>query len=191
MAEQLKLPEVARRLGVSEKTARRYVKSGTLPSMFVGGAYRVSEEDLEGFLQSAKVTPSGGSPKAPASSQPSVNGLIEVERRLSRFSEAIIAFAARWGESVSSPDMNDRERLAIIRTALQLSDVISERVEDENWEAIPNQERLEIVTTMEQLNAVAEKGVNHLKSSAQTEAERKRFQERREQIRQWTRQISA
>ena len=183
MAEQLKLPEVARRLGVSEKTARRYVKSGTLPSMFVGGAYRVSEEDLEGFLQSAKVTPSGGSPKAPASSQPSVNGLIEVERRLSRFSEAIIAFAARWGESVSSPDMNDRERLAIIRTALQLSDVISERVEDENWEAIPNQERLEIVTTMEQLNAVAEKGVNHLKSSAQTEAERKRFQERREQIR--------
>jgi transcriptional regulator with XRE-family HTH domain len=123
--------------------------------------------------------------------EPSLLNGLEEERRLSRFSEAIIAVAARWGEAVSSPDMNDRERLAIIRAALQLSDVISERVEDENWEAIPNQERLEIVTTMEQLNAVAEKGVNHLKSSAQTEAERKRFQERREQIRQWTRQISA
>jgi excisionase family DNA binding protein len=81
VAEQLKLPEVARRLGVSEKTARRYVKSGALPSMFVGGAYRVSEEDLEGFLQDAKVTPSGGSPKAPASSQPSFNRLLEEERR--------------------------------------------------------------------------------------------------------------
>ncbi len=81
MAEQLKLPEVARRLEVSEKTARRYVKSGALPSIFVGGAYRVSEEDLEGFLQGAKVTPSGGSPKAPVSSQPSFNGLLEEERR--------------------------------------------------------------------------------------------------------------
>ena len=63
MAEQLKLPEVARRLGVSEKTARRYIKSGTLPSMFLGGAYRVSEEDLEAFLQGAKVTPGTNSPK--------------------------------------------------------------------------------------------------------------------------------
>ncbi len=66
MAEQLKLPEVAQRLGVSEKTARRYVKAGTLPSVFVGGAYRVSEEDLEAFLQGARVTPEGGSPKGSA-----------------------------------------------------------------------------------------------------------------------------
>lgn len=63
MAEQLKLPEVAQRLGVSEKTARRYVKAGTLPSVFVGGAYRVSEEDLQAFLQEARVAPDGGSPK--------------------------------------------------------------------------------------------------------------------------------
>ena len=64
MAEQLKLLEVAKRLGVSEKTARRYVKSGAIPSVFVGGAYRVSEEDLEAFLQGAKVTPGTDSPKA-------------------------------------------------------------------------------------------------------------------------------
>jgi hypothetical protein len=87
--------------------------------------------------------------------------------------------------------MNDTKRFGLIEAALELSDVIAERVNEEDWEAIPNQERLEIVTTMERLNAVAEKGVNHLKSSAQTEAERQRFQERREQIRQWTRQISA
>src|SRR5215208_5173346 len=82
VAEQLKLPEVARRLGVSEKTARRYVKSGALPSVFVGGAYRVSEEDLEWFLQGAKVTPSGDSPKGLAPPpQPSFNGLLEEEWR--------------------------------------------------------------------------------------------------------------
>jgi excisionase family DNA binding protein len=64
VAAYLKLPEVARRLDVSEKTARRYIKSGALASVFIGGAYRVSEEDLEAFLQDAKVTPGGGPPKA-------------------------------------------------------------------------------------------------------------------------------
>jgi transcriptional regulator with XRE-family HTH domain len=123
--------------------------------------------------------------------EPSLLNGLEEERRLSRFSEAIIAVAARWGEAVADPDINDRKRIGVIDAALELGDVISEHVEDEVWEAIPNQERLEIVTTMEQLNAVAEKGVNHLESSAQTEAERQRFQERREQIRQWTRQKSA
>ena len=188
MADYVKLPEVARRLDVSEKTARRMVKSGKLPAVFVGGAYRVSEEDLAEYLEGARVAPSG---KALASSQPDFNGLLEEERHSSRFSWAIIAAAAKWGEAMANPDMNDTKRFGLIEAALELSDVIAERVNEEDWEAIPNQERLEIVTTMERLNAVAEKGVNHLKSSAQTEAERQRFQERREQIRQWTRRISA
>ena len=64
LTEQLKLPEVAHRLGVSEKTARRYIKSGTLPSVFVGGAYRVSEEDLDEYLQNARVMPGITRPKA-------------------------------------------------------------------------------------------------------------------------------
>ncbi len=64
MSEYLKLPEVARRLDVSEKTARRYIKSGALSSVFIGGAYRVSEEGLEAFVEAAKVTPGGDSPKA-------------------------------------------------------------------------------------------------------------------------------
>jgi excisionase family DNA binding protein len=64
VSEYLKLPEVARRLDVSEQTARRYIKSGALPSVFIGGAYRVGEEDLEAFVEAAKVTPGGDSPKA-------------------------------------------------------------------------------------------------------------------------------
>jgi excisionase family DNA binding protein len=67
VAEQLKLPEVARRLGVSEKTARRYIKSGTLPSTFIGGAYRVDEEDLKQYLEDAKVQPQDGPGEAPTS----------------------------------------------------------------------------------------------------------------------------
>ena len=83
MADWLKLPEVARRLEVSEKTARRYVKSGTLPSVFVGGAYRVSEETLEEFLQGAKVTTGGDPPKVErrASLEPSFDDELAAERR--------------------------------------------------------------------------------------------------------------
>ncbi len=65
MADYLKIPEVARRLEVSEPTVRRMVKGGKLPSVFVGGAYRVSEADLEAFLRGAEVKPGGASPKAP------------------------------------------------------------------------------------------------------------------------------
>ena len=80
MADYLKIPEVARRLDVSEPTVRRMVKGGKLPSVFVGGAYRVSEEDLEAYLESARVIP-GKAQAPPSSEQPNFNGLLEEERR--------------------------------------------------------------------------------------------------------------
>jgi excisionase family DNA binding protein len=55
VANLLKLTEVAQRLDVSEKTVRRYVKRGVLPSIFVGNAYRVSEEDVVEYLRLARV----------------------------------------------------------------------------------------------------------------------------------------
>jgi excisionase family DNA binding protein len=68
LADYLKIPEVARRLDVSEPTVRRMVKGGKLPSVFVGGAYRVSEKDLEDYLESARVTP--GKVQAPLFQEP-------------------------------------------------------------------------------------------------------------------------
>jgi excisionase family DNA binding protein len=69
MAELLKLTEVAQELGISEPTARRYVKTGKLPSIYVGGRYRVRREDVEEFLQRAQVRPGenlplGGAPSS-------------------------------------------------------------------------------------------------------------------------------
>jgi excisionase family DNA binding protein len=75
VADYVKLPEVAHRLGVSEKTARRMVKAGKLPAVFIGNAYRVSEEDLATYLQNAKVQPG----KALAS--PSQRSLFNGEER--------------------------------------------------------------------------------------------------------------
>jgi excisionase family DNA binding protein len=75
VADYLKIPELARRLDVSEKTARRYVKAGTLPSTFIGGAYRVTEDDLEEFFRAREVRPKV---ESPSSLEPSLfNGLEE------------------------------------------------------------------------------------------------------------------
>jgi len=71
VVELLKLAEVARRLGISEPTARRYVKTGKLPSVYVGGSYRVRDTDIEEFLRRAEVRPGENLPKAAApSSEP-------------------------------------------------------------------------------------------------------------------------
>jgi excisionase family DNA binding protein len=100
VAEYLKIPEVARRLDVSEKTARRYIKSGALPSTFIGGAYRVTEKDLDEFVHRAEVRPEDASPKAPrhSPSEPTLlNGLLEDER-LARW-RAAVTNARRLRES--------------------------------------------------------------------------------------------
>ena len=46
----LKIPEVARRLDVSEKTVRRWIDRGELPVHRLGSSIRISEADLSAFL---------------------------------------------------------------------------------------------------------------------------------------------
>jgi excisionase family DNA binding protein len=96
VADYLKIPELARRLDVSEKTARRYVKAGTLPSTFIGGAYRVTEDDLEEFFRAREVRPKVERRSSPE--PPLFNGLDD-ERRL-RYLRPWRAFvhglARRW-----------------------------------------------------------------------------------------------
>jgi excisionase family DNA binding protein len=79
VADYLKIPEVAQLLGLSEKTVRRRVKAGEIPSVFVGGVYRISREGLEEYLEKAKVRP--GKAPAPSSPQLTLNGELEQERR--------------------------------------------------------------------------------------------------------------
>jgi hypothetical protein len=120
-----------------------------------------------------------------------LNGL-EEERHVSRFSDAIIAAAERWGEAMSSTDMDNNKRFGLIDAALDLSDLINGTVRGEDdWEAIPNRERLEIVRTMEKLGEVADLGLRRLEESAGTQDQEQRAKERREQIRERTRLISA
>jgi transcriptional regulator with XRE-family HTH domain len=126
-----------------------------------------------------------------SSPEPTLLNGLDGERGFSRFSEAIVAAAASWGEAMANPDMSDAKRFGLIEAALDLSRVIEERAEEEDWEAIPNQERLAIVTTMRKLTEVAEQGIRHLQESKEAKAQEEQVNQRREQVREWTRQISA
>jgi len=146
MAEYLKLPEVARRLDVSEKTARRYVKSGTLPSVFIGGAYRVSEPDLEQFLESAKVEP--GKAQAPPSSEPTFNDILTEEERRNDLREAEEMFLEAHGllEELSETyrSTNDTKRLEALISVVALSGygAIQHAEDETNIDSLRDEESL-------------------------------------------------
>ena len=127
MADYLKIPEVARRLDVSEPTVRRMVKGGKLPSVFVGGAYRVSEEDLEAYLESAKVVP--GKEAAPPVPQQSFNGLLEEERREAQFGpwlEFVNHYADRWEQRIEAGDIDPGSVVEFVRVMEELGPVLHE-----------------------------------------------------------------
>ena len=97
----------------------------------------------------------------------------------------------RWGDVVADDDTDDEKRLGLIDAALELCGVIGERAEEEDWEAITNEERLEIVTAMEKLVEVANGGLDHLKASHDSRTREEEVKQRREEMRVMTRRISA
>jgi excisionase family DNA binding protein len=179
--------EAGERLGVSVYTVRRWIQEGRIPAYKPGKEYRIRESDLEEFLAAREVRPKG--PRR-SSLEQTFNDVID-ERRLSRFAGAIVAAAGRWGEAMADADTDDHKRFGLIDAALSLSSVISERAEQEDWEALTNQERLEIVAAMEKLREAAERGLDHLKASGGSKAQEEQAEQRREQIRELTRRISA
>jgi len=51
----LTIRDVAERLAISRSTIQRYITSGELRSITLGGCRRVSEEDLDDFLDRMSV----------------------------------------------------------------------------------------------------------------------------------------
>ncbi len=56
----LSLEDVAKRLQVSDRTVRRWVKDGKLAAYKPGREWRIRPSDLEDFLESRKVRSNGG-----------------------------------------------------------------------------------------------------------------------------------
>jgi transcriptional regulator with XRE-family HTH domain len=124
-------------------------------------------------------------------SEPTFNDVLADERRRSRFADVIAGAADRWGEDMSSADMDDSKRFGLIEAALGLSDLISQSAEEEDWNTLPNPERRDIVTTMQKLVEAAERGLKHLQETADTRTQEAKAKQRREQMREWTQEISA
>jgi excisionase family DNA binding protein len=117
VTDYVKIPELARRLSVSEKTARRYVKKGVLPSRFIGGAYRVTEEDLVRYIENARVAP--GKALALHSQRTLFNGVDE-ERRTASFDRArqnLEELVEPFEAKVRAGTFTDEDHAALRRTA--------------------------------------------------------------------------
>jgi transcriptional regulator with XRE-family HTH domain len=185
--------EVARRAGVSLNLVNKLERGvitdphySTLVGLAKAFSVRLEQLIEEEEVESAVPLGDASDPEP---------GRRREERRSSRFAAAIAAAADRWGEAMASSDMGDAKRFGLMDAALDLSDLISESVEEEDWDVIPNEERLEIVTTMEKLGEATERGLRHLQETAEarTQAEQvnQSREQIREQIREWTRRISA
>jgi transcriptional regulator with XRE-family HTH domain len=133
-----------------------------------------------------------GKASAPPALQPSFNGLLEEERRLSRFAESIVTTADAWIRTAAQPGMAERKLLGIADAALELYNAISAPVEDdeEAWERLTNPERREIITVLEKLNEVATYALDRLSQTAEARDQEEKAKQNREKIREWTRKIA-
>lgn len=55
--EWLTIRQIARMVNVDEKTVRRWIKSGQLSAIELGGRYRVKPADLQAFLEKHRKQP--------------------------------------------------------------------------------------------------------------------------------------
>jgi excisionase family DNA binding protein len=85
---QLSLSEVAGLMGVSERTVRRWIKSGKLRAYKPGRDYRIPETAVRTFVEESEI-----SPKARRSSlEPSLFNGLEDERRLDNEAALAVLF---------------------------------------------------------------------------------------------------
>jgi excisionase family DNA binding protein len=74
----LSLSEAASALGISERTAHRWIKSGKLRSYKPGRDHKIPESAILEAIEAGAVRPKAKAPPSPE--QPSFNGLLEEER---------------------------------------------------------------------------------------------------------------
>jgi excisionase family DNA binding protein len=149
----LSLTEVAGLMGVSERTVRRWIKSGKLRAYKPGRDYRIPERAFREFVEESEVSPKG---IAPPSLQRSFNGLLEEERRLRylRGWRAFIHRLARLWEEKPPKTSAEIAPLFVAMTALVEEGVF------ETPEEASAADFTELVLVMEgfkRLNAIADK----------------------------------
>ena len=182
--------ELAEKAGISPSTLS-LIESGKVPRPHVGTVRKIARalgvepKDLRSTEELVR-------PKVErrSSPEPSFNDVIE-ERRLSRFAAAITETVDKWTENMSARDADPRTVAGMVDAVLTLHGSISELMEDEERrKTLTNQEGDEILTVLEELLQAASTGVHRLEESAELAAAEETIKQRREQIKEWTREIA-
>jgi len=97
MVEHLSLAEAAERMGISERTARRWIKSGKLRASKPGRDYWIPESALTELVEESEVSPKVGR----SSPEPSFNDVLNDER-LSHYQRSWRDFITRLATRISS-----------------------------------------------------------------------------------------
>jgi excisionase family DNA binding protein len=99
------LSEVAGLMGVSERTVRRWIKSGRLKAYKPGRDYRIPESDLRAFIEESEVSPKA---EAPPSPELTLNHALKEEERREEL-ETLRELLADAGASTSHLALSEEE----------------------------------------------------------------------------------
>src|SRR5215204_6550846 len=100
---QLSLSEVAGLMGVSERTVRRWIKSGKLRAYKPGRDYRIPESAFAQFIEESEISPKVSAP----SPEPSLFNGLEDERREAVYGpwlQFVSRYADRWEARIAAGD---------------------------------------------------------------------------------------
>ncbi len=168
MADYLKIKEVAERLEVSPKTARKYIRNGTIPSSFIAGAYKVHHDDLEQYLEEARVTPKAPSPH----DRPVESGAGDIEHPPSDEGSdplvGIVRLLSGWGREVAASNATSDE---LSRSLKVIDDAVLEAFNAYRSRLEQGQQTDELTGATQELVAVSVAVEEALKEAAREEAD--------------------
>ncbi len=94
------------------------------------------------------------------------------ERSRSKYTNAITSAADRWIDLAASPDADEGEISGIVRAALDLYELLNERIDKEEFEALTSSEQYEIMVMMNKLAKAAADGLVRLRKPPNASAQR-------------------
>jgi excisionase family DNA binding protein len=123
---QLSLSEVAGLMGVSERTIRRWIKSGKLKAYKPGRDYRIPESAVREFVEESEVSPKAG---RRSSLEPTLFNGLEDERRKAIYGswlEFANRYAERWERRLDAGDFDLGSMYEFIRVYEDVWPVLGE-----------------------------------------------------------------
>jgi len=127
-----------------------------------------------------------------SSLEPSLLNGLEEERRFSVLGQAVIAAGDKWAMAVRQPDMDFQKVAGLVEACFDLMGFAYDQVDGETeWNSLTVTERSEIMAAMARLLETGNRGVKRMEESVNAEESKMDIERRREQIKEWTRRISA